>query len=132
MTKLRIDLEVDGPLLKGLGPDIIADAIRGTIKDLTREGEEHAKVLASSFRKSGKYEKSLNGKVAKTGKSGRVKPYGGPRRMPYSAVLERGFPPPRHSFRGYGVIRRTAAHMQSRAQQTLQRRIDIAVRELGG
>ena len=125
--KISVETHIEGKLFS-IGPERAKKAIERAIQKHVEMGATYAQSIAPV--QSGKYRASLRGKVAKTGRSGRVKSYGGPNRMPYSAVIERGFPPPRHSFKGYKVLGRTSDEMQSRSQAITQDVIDSLIEEL--
>lgn len=131
---MKIDVKVSGPLFEKGGGAPVRTAIERTVADLVESGAETARRLASPHRKSGRYIDSLKGKVSKTKRSGRVKAYGGPRRMPYAAVHERGryWPGTGSRFAGHKVLARAAAETQQKAPAVLRRNVDKAVKELGG
>ena len=126
---VSIDVTLSGKLLKGDAQEHVKGAIRDTIEDIVQRGQEDARGMAGSFRKTGRYIDSLKGRVAKTGKSGRIKSYGVVAKT-YARSLERGAPPPRQSFKGYAVLRRTRDKLQSGAEAVLQEHVNALTGKL--
>jgi hypothetical protein len=133
VSGVQIDVEVDGPFFtKGAAP--VEGALKGAVAEVIKKGEAGAKFRASRHRKTGRYTDALKGRVAKTGRSGRVKAYGGKKRMGYATVHERGryWPTTGHRFSGYKVLKETTRDMITTAPGILQKHVDKAVRELNG
>jgi len=133
-TGPMVDIEVNiAGRLFTQGPEIIRDNIRDAIAEIVQVGEAEAKTLASPFRKTGRYMASLKGKVAKTGRSGRIKAYGGPKKMPYSKVHELGryFESSGTRIKGHFVLKNTRMRLnQQIGPPIFAKHMNAAVQEL--
>ena len=138
MTGISVSVRVSGPLFK---QDAIDDRLqhhlRGAISEVTDEGAEHARRIAQPFKRTGRYQAAIRGRMGKRMR-GRVMVGAGRRRgnLPspkvYRAVVERGryWRSTGTRFSGHHTISRAHRAVQPQVGPIVQKHVTKLVREL--
>ena len=132
MTGVSVDIRVSGPLFKqGVIDERLHHHLRGAIGEVTEEGAEHAKRIAQGFRRTGRYQAAIRGRMGKrlrgkvmVGAKGGVKLY---RSYIERGAVRRGRVDP---FKGHHTIRRARQAVEPQVAPIVQKHVSKLVREL--
>lgn len=128
--KTGIQIKVSGPFFSKAPAEVLTRHLRSAISDVTDEGVKEARAIASGFRKTGRYQGAIRGRV---GKRLRGKVQVGARAKAYRAVIEGGryWPISGTRFKGYHTMRRSRQAIEPRVVPIVERRMTALVREIG-
>lgn len=132
MTGISVDVRVSGPLFRqGAIDDRLHHHLRGAIGEVTDKGADEARRLAQAFRRTGRYQAAIRGRMGKRLR-GKVMVGAAKGVKMYRSYIERGAVRRGRvdSFKGHHTIRRARQAVEPRVGSIVQKHVSNLVREL--